>query len=162
MLGTAVDLIDYVGIANSNVLPKNATTFKQLSVMEDVEIPEQKPDIEQIIQASVSIKILNVRVVETPVGTAPDGQTLTGYKAIVEALLCQKIEYVADEETQSVHSAHFAKPFSSFIVLPATFNPNTQPLPKVTGYIEDIFVYQLDKRNIFKNITVLLDISSFC
>lgn len=162
MLDNSLNLVEFIGVANSNVLPQAATVFKQLSVMETVEIPEQKPDIEQLLQVSVAVNVFNVRVIETPVGTAPDGQTLTGYKAIIEAELCQKIQYVADEPTQSVHAAHFSVPFSEFIVLPDTFVPDTQPLPKIVAYIEDIYAQQIDKRKIFKNITIMLDIPSFC
>jgi hypothetical protein len=164
MLDNSLNLIEFVGVANPNVLPQGATVFKQLSVMETVEIPEQKPDIEQLLQVSVAVNVFSVRVIETPIAAtgAPSGQILTGYKAIIEAELCQKIQYVANEPSQSVHAAHFSVPFSEFIVLPDTFSPDTQPLPKVVAYIEDIFAQQLDERKIFKNITIMLDIPSFC
>lgn len=108
------------------------------------------------------VNILCTKVIQTPIGSAKDNTILTGYKVGVIGMLSQKIEYVADECEQSVHAAHFVVPFSAFIVLPSDFNPSTQPLPKVVGYVEDIVAKQLDKRKIFKNITILLDIPSFC
>lgn len=69
--------------------------------------------------------------------------------------MLQKIEYVADEPTQSVHAAHFDIPFSTFIVLPATFVIGSRV--QVDAYIEDVFAQQTSKRCIFKNITLLLD-----
>ena len=158
MATTVKDLVEISGLADN--FPVNPTTFKQLSVQETLCIPKVKPDCEQIVSVTAEIVITSTNVVKTPGSAALhaisyEGQTLTGHKLIVEGLLCQKVEYVADEPTQSVHAAHFNVPFSSFIVLPSNFVIGT-PI-KVTGYIEDIFIELLDKRTIFKNVTVLLD-----
>lgn len=157
MANTVHGLIEISGIADD--FPVNPTNFKQLSVQETLQIPEVKPDCEQIVSVSASIEIINTRVVRTPGSPAApavsfEGQFLTGYKLIVEGVVCQKVEYVADEPTQSVHAAHFNVPFSSYIVLPNTYVVGT-PVT-VTGYIEDIFVEQICKRTIFKNVTILL------
>lgn len=146
-------LIEISGI--SDIKPINPTMFKQLSVQENLEIPSAKPDIEQIVSVNVGIKIKNTYVINTPVGFSREGQNLTGHKLVVEGLLIQKVEYVADEPTQSVHAAHFEVPFSTYIVLPLGFVPGTKL--DVTGYIEDIYVQLLCKRTIFKNVTILLD-----
>jgi hypothetical protein len=151
-------LIEFVGVAED--FPINPTNFKQLSVQETLCIPSVKPDCEQIVTVSADIAIIKTKVVKTPGSAgAPaisnEGQRLYGYKLVIEGYLCQTIEYVADEPTQSVHAAHFKVPFSTYIVLPPNFTPDT-PLPTVTGYIEDIFVEQIDKRCIFKNVTILL------
>jgi hypothetical protein len=158
MATTVKGLVEITGLADQ--FPVNPTVFKQLSVQETLCIPKVKPDCEQLVSVTAEIVITNTSVVKTPGSAASpavsnEGQTLTGHKLIVEGLLCQKIEYVADEPTQSVHAAHFNVPFSSFIVLPANFVLGT-PVT-VTGYIEDIFIELLDKRTVFKNVTVLLD-----
>lgn len=145
-------LIEVSGLAD--LPPVNPVNFKQLSVQETLTIPEAKPDIEQIVSVFAEVDIKHTYVITTPVGTSAEGQILTGFKLVVEGVICQKVEYVADEPTQSVHAAHFCMPFSTYIVLPATFVPGT-PI-EVTGYIEDIFVQQLDCRKIFKNVTLLL------
>ena len=54
-------------------------------------------------------------------GASREGQILTGWKLIIEGVLDHKIEYVADLPEQSVHSAHFRVPFSTFIILPEDF-----------------------------------------
>lgn len=146
------NLIEYSGIADN--LPVNPTAFKQFSVQETMCLPAAKPDIEQIIKVMAEVVITSTRVIKTPKATSLEGQILTGYKLIVEGEVRQKVEYVADEPTQSVHAAHFNMPFSTFIILPEDFEIGT-PLV-VTGYIEDIFAQQIDKRCIFKNITVLV------
>ena len=146
-------LVEYSGLAD--IFPKDPTCFKQLTVQEDLEIPSVKPDIEQIVRVIAEVVITDKYIIKTPVATSDEGQILTGWKLIVEGELRQKIEYVADEPTQSVHAAHFAVPFSTFIVLPENFSENC--IVNVVPYIEDIYVQQLDKRRLFKNVVLFLD-----
>lgn len=148
-------LIEYSGIVESSQLPTHMTAFKQFTVQENLTIPDAKPDIEQIVRVMAEASITSTKIIKTPTGTSLEGQNLTGWKLIVEGILHQKIEYVADEPTQSVHAAHFKIPFSTFIVLPCSIT--TDMLATVVPYIEDIYAKQLDKRHIFKNITLLLD-----
>ncbi|WP_461204780.1 DUF3794 domain-containing protein [Clostridium sp. DL1XJH146] len=147
-------LIEYVGIVEYSQLPLDMTAFKQLTVEENLVIPSAKPDIEQIVRVMAEAIITSTKIIKTPRGTALEGQILTGRKIIIEGILNQKIEYVADEATQPVHAAHFKVPFSTFIVLPEDFEDGT--VVTIIPYIEDIFVKQTDKRNIFKNVTLLL------
>lgn len=151
------NLIQYVGI--TNYLPENSTVFKQLSVEKKFCIPEAKPDIEQIIKAISELKIKSTKVIKTPRGTSMEGQLFTGLKMVVEGVITQKIQYVADEPVQSVHAAHTDILFSSFIVLPVNFVLGT-PIT-INGYIEDIFVQKMDERCIFNNISILLT-ADFC
>jgi hypothetical protein len=134
-------------------MPKTVSVFKQLTVSERLELPEEKPDIEQIIKIIAQVEITSTRVIRTPVGQSLEGQILSGFKLIVEGEVIQKIEYVADECSQAVHAAHFETPFTTFIVLPASYCIGA-PVP-VTPYMEDISIELVDKRSIFKNITIL-------
>lgn len=148
-------LIEYSGIVEDFQLPTHMTAFKQFTVQENLTIPAAKPDIEQIVRVMAEASITSTKIIKTPTGTSLEGQNLTGWKLIVEGILHQKIEYVADEPTQSVHAAHFKIPFSTFIVLPCSITNDL--LATVVPYIEDIYAKQIDKRHIFKNITLLLD-----
>ena len=150
MASVVRNLIEYAGIADH--LPLNALAFKQLNVEETLCLPCQKPNIEQIAKATGEISIKSTRVIKTPKATSLEGQKLTGWKLVIEGELKQKVEYVADEPEQPVHSAHFNGPFSTFIVLPENFRIGI-PIT-VTGYIEDIFVQKLDKRCLFKNVKI--------
>ncbi|HEX9061475.1 MAG TPA: DUF3794 domain-containing protein [Clostridia bacterium] len=147
------DLIEISGIADN--LPQCPSIFKQFAVQETLVLPDVKPDIKQIIKIVAQIVINSTRVIQTPVGQSLEGQILTGFKLIVEGEIRQKIEYVADECTQSVHAAHFCVPFSTFIVLPSTYRLGT-PV-HVTGYIEDLCVEPVNERSIFKNLILFLD-----
>ena len=156
MASKVFGLMEVSGLADT--LPTCPVNFKQLSVQEVLTIPEAKPDVEQIVCVAAEVIIKSTSVIKTPAGISAEGQKLTGKKLIVEGVISQKVEYVADEPTQSVHAAHFNMPFSAFIVLPAKFVTGTPLI--VTGYIEDIFVELLSKRTIFKNVTILLDAQS--
>lgn len=155
MASTVKNLIEISGLADN--LPQHPTVFKQFTVQETLVLPEAKPDIEQIVKVIAQVVITSTRVIKTPVGTSLEGQHLSGYKLIIEGEIMQKIEYVADECTQSVHATHFNVPFSTFIVLPPRFAIGTPVM--VTPYIEDMYVEMLDKRTIFKNVILLLDAS---
>jgi hypothetical protein len=153
MASTVKNLIEISGLADS--FPTNPMTFKQFTVQETLELPEAKPDIEQIVKVVAQVIITSTRVIRTPLAESLEGQRLSGVKLIIEGEVVQKIEYVADVCTQSVHAAHFNVPFSTFIVLPTGFGIGTPLI--VTPYIEDIYVDLIDKRTIFKNVTIFLD-----
>ncbi|WP_461204785.1 DUF3794 domain-containing protein [Clostridium sp. DL1XJH146] len=149
------NLIEYDGLAD--FIPEfseNIAPIKEFNVQETLDIPSAKPDIEQIVKIKSELVITNTKVIKTPVGVSLDEQILTGWKVIVEGELRQTVQYVADETTQPVHGAHFDVPISIFIVLPPDFNEET--CVNVEGYIEDIYAEMLNKRQIFKNTTILL------
>lgn len=165
MASVVRDLVEGIGITPFAELPTNLHYFTQIAVQETVELPGPKPDIEQLLSVMVDAEIISKRLIKTPISTSYEGQHLTGYKLIIELKLKQKIKYVADEPTQSVHAAHFEKLLSSiFIVVPETINNiPIETLVKndrlvITPYIEDIYAALISCRKIFKNIVLLIDI----
>ena len=152
MASVISNLIEMHGIAD--MFPVCSKAFKQFQVQETLCIPPQKPDMEQILSVHARIEITKTTVIETSCGISFEGQVLTGKKLVIEGKLHQKIEYVADEPLQSVHAAHFVIPFSSFIVLGEHYNCNSDY--EVAGYIEDIYIRQVGKRKMFKNVMIFL------
>lgn len=155
---------EIVGTCTDDVLSKmltdGNTTWTELVVPEVLCLPSYKPDIEQLISVSAKLTIISQRVVATPVGLADanfannEGTRLTGRKLVIEGLLRQKVMYVADIPEQSVHTAHFDIPFSAFIIL-----KGTEPLSSrfwLDTCIEDIYITGLNKRQIFKNVTIFI------
>jgi len=65
---------------------------------------------------------------------------------------------LADDIIQSVHAAHFTIPFSSYIILGEDFNCDADY--EVEGYIEDIYIKQVGKRKLFKNVMILLHVAT--
>lgn len=154
----------------SEELPINPKYFAQISIPETLIIPAQKPDIEQLVSVAVDTEIESIRIIDTPTCIKSfEGQFLSGKKLIIELKLIEKIVYVAEEPTQSVHAAHFENTFKSiFIIMPKTVNGDAiedilqQGRLIVTPYIEDIHAEMIDARTIFKNITMLLDAAIAC
>lgn len=173
-------LVSVSGLCN----PDNTTEvlrkypyWKQMYLSEFLEIPAQKPDIEQINSVTTSVNILRKEVIITPKsytttesGTVPapnlEGKRLSGRKLIIEGQLCQMIEYTAALTSQPVHSAEFFVPFSSYIVVPekiliqdgllTTEADSLDVQFDVNACLEDVTVCALDARRILKQVTLLL------
>lgn len=148
----------------------------QFNIPEIVDIPSQKPDIEDIVSIHSCIQLISQRVVYTPTVTGyrrfdgvyipgnnisnSEGTRLTGKKLIIEGLLKQKIVYTALMENQPLHSASFDVPFSVFIIVDGTV-PVTQSF-NISPYIEDIYTCVLSTRSVFKNTTIFIKASQVC
>ncbi len=175
------NLIEINGICDSeevNAVINQYPYWKQMYISETLLIPHMKPDVETINSVDVSANIICKHVISTPrsfddSGATPvpmpnlEGKLLTGRKLIVEGQLCQKVVYTAALEEQSVHSAHFYVPFSSFIVVPRdivfTNADGTQTTVdacsvkfEVNVCIEDVSICVLDNRKILKQVTLML------
>lgn len=142
---TSTDIIN-LGIAN----------FKQISIEEYLKIPPQKPDVDQINVANASINIVKCHVVRTNKVKSIEGQILSGYKLIIYGMLKITIEYTACDKSQSVHSAHYDVPFSTFIVLPENYNTGSKM--EVDPVVEDVYSKVVNCRLFFANITALINI----
>lgn len=156
-------LVEGIGIADT--LPVHPVFFTEISVPETLEIPCQKPDMEQLLSVMVDAQVISLRIANTPVAISEEGQNLSGSKLIIELKLREKVKYVADEPTQSVHAAHFENVLKSvFVIVPSLIG--TVPVAEylrlnkitVTPYIEDIYAKMVDERTLFKNITILVDV----
>ncbi|MGL4450021.1 MAG: SPOCS domain-containing protein [Sarcina sp.] len=145
------DLIEYNNINDHCV--KHVENFRQSNLDYVFCIPVQKPDIEQIVKVWAEPCIKCGKLVITPVGTSLEGQTVTGYKYLMEGSITLKVEYVALETSQSLHTVQTEVPFCSYVVLPKDFNKNTIITPSVL--IEDINSTQMDCRCIYNNITFM-------
>lgn len=175
------NLIDITGLCtpeNSTAVIKDFPYWKQMYVSETLEVPPQKPDMEQINSVDISVAVFRQKVIKTPRSyddsTTPpretpslEGKLLSGRKLIIEGQLCQKIVYTADEDEQSVHSVHFYVPFSSYIVVPKEFTFNNADGStttvdslninyEVNSCIEDVAICMLDERTLLKQVTLLL------
>lgn len=150
-------LIQYNGI--NNCAYENLPYFKQINMDFTFCVPLQKPDIEQITKVWVNPCILEKKIVHTPKGVSLEGQSVTGYKLMVMGDIVYKVEYVANEPTQSLHTAHTNIPFCGYIVLPEKFNKNAIITASVA--VEDVYSEKLDLRCIYNNITMML-IADLC
>ena len=169
------DKINTLGVFPSNKIERalsslDATNkWTEFFIPEIVDVPVQKPDIEDVLEVHSGITIISQRVVKTPMVTnVTNGQNvsnsectnLTGRKLVIEGLLTQKVIYTANVENQAIHSANFIFPFSTFIIIEGN-TPLSQKF-KITPYIEDIFACRLSERSVFKNTTIFIKASRIC
>ena len=174
--------INIVGEYPDNKIEKVLTCFTdtdkwtEFYLPEIVDIPIQKPDMEGIVEVHSCVEIISQRVIKTPVvmgytddaGNSIAGEdipnaectNLTGRKLIIEGYLKQKVIYTAADDEQSLHSANFEIPFSTFIIIEKD-TPLSQQF-RITPYIEDIFVSRLSERSVFKNTTIFIKASKVC
>ncbi len=80
---------------------------KQVSQTDNLSVPCQKPEMKDIIEVIVSLSIATFKIISTSQGD----------KLIIDGLRHIKILYTADNDSTSVHSAHFDVPFCEFILL---------------------------------------------
>jgi len=85
----------------ANVIGSNT---KQVIISSDVEIPEEKPLAEKILEVDASGEIKTKRIVKD--------------KVIVDGEVTLQVLYVAAEPDQPVHQLHTVLPFSDFIEVP--------------------------------------------
>ena len=141
----------------NTMLKATDKNWTQLFIPEVLCVPNQKPDIEEIMSVTARVEIISQRVVKTPGTTGNYNQEftfLTGKKLIIEGVLRQKVIYTADLPEQSVHCAHFDVPFSAFIIIPNTIPITAKFL--IETCIEDVYISSCSKRQIFKNVTLFI------
>lgn len=151
------ELIEYKGI--SQCIPLEIDNFAQIVVDKELCIPDDKPNIEEVLKVYVESEIINSRIVKTPKGTSLEGVKLTGYKLMLEGKVKIRVQYIADIREQSVHSVQFAIPFIAGIVLPENFT--LMSIVTTTAFVEDIFVQKLNSRRMYENVSLLL-IAEIC
>ena len=150
------NLIEYSGVelvTDNCCMIKKSDSFKQTTIDINLCVPDEKPDIEQVVKVSIKTNIEKYTIVKTPVGISEEGQEITGYKLLLMGDFIIKIAYVADVTCQSMHSFHVIVPFCEYIVMPKDFSPLSIVTPEV--YVEDIYVRQQDCRCLFGNITFM-------
>lgn len=149
---------------SNNIAPQTSQYFKEELISKVLQIPSQKPDIERVLDVMVSASVENTKLIETPIGMSNEGQNLSGIKLVVEVRVKQKVLYVAEEDTQSVHASHFETLHSLFVILPNQvdgsdicnlFRANRL---SINPFIETNTFRALDCRNIYSSLMIFLDV----
>ncbi|MGG5462105.1 DUF7507 domain-containing protein [Clostridium sp. B9] len=129
--------------------------FKQDYLSGTLEIPDEKPDIESLSDLDINIVFSGYEVFDSPVGVSNSKQSLSGKKMSVSGKVCLKIIYVANEEAQSVHSAHYEMPICSYIVLPELEDYDCSI--NLSYEIEDFYFKKISDRKFFYSITYIVE-----
>lgn len=149
----------------SPIFPELVTYFKEASVMEDVMIPPQKPDLEDLVDLSVVAEIVDFKLIDTDKAVSYEGQHLSGQKLLVSILFKLQMKYVAGSCEQTVHVSHSNEIMqNAFIIVPEALNGERicdvirKNKYALSCYVEDVYGMKLDERTIRAFITYLVDI----
>ncbi|GAB6139124.1 Ig-like domain-containing protein [Halanaerobaculum tunisiense] len=132
---------------NTYIVDNIPDNFVEELVNGDLKLPEEKPDIEQIVDFDVEIEVEEVFPFET----------FAELKVKVRGRVKIEISYVADvaDDSQPVHSAHFTIPFSS-LIKGINLGACISLYPVVI--LEHVQYHQIDARTIKKAIVFLVGV----
>lgn len=138
--------------------------FTQFLCEEKIGIPNQKPDLAEVVSVIVDPEIVSLRVINTPTGTSYEGQHLSGKKVSIEIKIKQKIMYISTSKAQSVHVVENEYFNSAYIIIPSLIQGSKPEdlirckylIPQIT--LESVSAEKLDERTIFKNLILFIEL----
>lgn len=145
-------------------LPKTSQYFKEQMECETFVIPCQKPDMEKYMDIIIWPEIADMRLIQTDAGISYEGQTLSGYKLLVEVSIKAKVTYAAVGPVQTMHGASFESIKSVFVVIPSEYNGKQvcdlfrAGRVSVQPYIEETCTRMMDCRTIQSCILLFVDV----
>lgn len=162
--------IQYLGIAKT--FPTNSKYFAETYFSDVLRIPDNCRDMNQILSSRASAQIVNTKLIKTPIKISNEGQSLQGYKLLVELDFIQNITYLeyafncnccVDNPVRYVTLKDTLK--TIFIVLPCSIcGEDVESLIrknkfKVTPYIENVSIQQISCREFTSNIDIFVDVT---
>lgn len=108
-------------------------------------IPRVKPDVEYIEELQISAEVEEIKKIDS----------ILGKKLVVQGKIFVKIIYTADNLVQSLHSSHWEKEFSEYILL-ENEDKHYGSVKRVFPGVEDISIVDVDARMIKISIILIL------
>ncbi|MGL5767547.1 MAG: hypothetical protein ACRCX8_18095 [Sarcina sp.] len=147
-----------------SIMPKTALYFKEEILDDILIIPNQKPDLDRILDITAWAEVEDYKLIETETGLSYEGQRLTGKKLVVEVKIKEKLIYVAEVVEQSAHAAHYEKFKSIFVILPEKIGDKyicdlvRANRIQITPYVEDLCYRKLNEREIHRCLLLFVDV----
>ncbi|MCM8709600.1 hypothetical protein M2651_01015 [Clostridium sp. SYSU_GA19001] len=141
---------------------KKQLFFTQFLCEENIAVPEQKLDIEDIASIIVDPQIISLRIIDTPIGCSVEGERLTGKKLSVEIKMRQKVMYISKTTVQSVHVIENDCYKSIMIIVPEfIYGTSIEYLLnnkyiKVSIEVENASASKIDNRHIYKTVALFI------
>ena len=139
------------GTLLKNLISRNDKVWNEISFSRNLILPSNLPNAKNVTAISSSIKLTSQKIIQTP-ESQPNaknfyGESLSGKKLIIEAVLKQRITYVADNQENTTHSLIINLPFSCYIIVPKANELNQKF--NVNSYIEDLHSCCINERTLF-------------
>ncbi|MGL5416310.1 MAG: hypothetical protein ACRDAU_11670 [Clostridium sp.] len=138
----------------SGIFYINISNFKQINFENYLNIPERNHKIKDINKIEANLEISNSYVIKTIKEKSFEGQTLSGYKLIVNGRINETIEYTALNEDEGVHSENFSYPFGTYIILSHEYEIGRKI--ELDSEIENINYTLINEKCFYQNILVLI------
>lgn len=144
-------------------LPLDSKYFVEEAINKILSIPDQKPDIERILNIDIIPEIIDFKIVETAQSTSFEGQKLTGIKLSVNILLHEKLTYVAKISGSPLHATDFSHYVTLSLNLPeylediSVFELINVGRISLQSYVEYSYAKLISSRNIHSSLLLFLD-----
>ena len=151
-----------IGLCDIENFTKKINKFKDKSwehvtLCIKLKIPKNLPSLKNILKCHVNAKIIFIKTINLPLSniTNIEGKNITGKCLLVNGVISQKIVYIADNNSESMHCFNYNIPFSIYIPVNKNINIDED---NYCFYpcIEDVFIYSLDYRTLINKITLFL------
>lgn len=148
------DFIEY--ISDEDEIPEYIENFNYINIHKQLDVIGNGQGIEQISKVYTTAKILNNKLIKTPKGESLEGIKLTGNRLVVYGEVLQRIQYVAQNESQTMHIYNFSFAFMNFVDLPECYEPSKFYVADV--YVEDVNVCKVSSHRIYSNLNLLIHV----
>ena len=122
---TYLDKNDYTHLTSrSNTLCLDASPiiFKQFNIEDEYSLESFEPDIREVTHVSTEAIITNHYSVNTIKNKSYDNVSSTGNKIIIKGIVKNRIEYLVEDEQNSIYMITRDTPFTTFINLPSEYS----------------------------------------
>lgn len=147
-----------------NSYPTNSKIFKEYNLCDVMNIPQNRPEINKVLESSVYPEVKDIKIIDTINETSNEGNELSGHKLIVELYMKEKVIYNTKNRAESVHAMRFDTLKSLSVVIPKEINnKSTYDLFRsgrleVNPYVEAVHIRKIDKRNVHRTLLLFIDI----
>lgn len=140
------DLLIEYDKSNSLSLQWCLFEIEKFSIESKYKINLNEPDVSEIRNVISEVLIKNYYEINTVNNLSYENSKLTGKKVIINGVVKNKIEYLVDDENNSLYLTTRETLFNTFINIPSEYDCNYINLnPKC----EDIYFKLMDKRSLF-------------
>lgn len=145
------DSIEYQGIGG--YVSENVRAIKCMDFVDYIYLPDNKPDIKEIIKVMGNIKALEGNLIRTATGKSLEGKILTGLKYQVDLIYKVRFEYIPVNFSTNIMTFDFINSIIDFINIPA--ETENDDIFIESAIIEDIYVELVNQRTIMLNTSTI-------
>ena len=138
--------------------------FSLASVTEKLVLPENLPDIMQIVSMIVEPEIISIKVINTTRGLSLEGSNMTGKELVLQLKLKQKLLYEADVHERTIHT-YQNECFQSFCIVIPEIIKGSAPEELIKSryletrvHIKNYSLRRINNRTIFKSIILFTNV----